>query len=171
MSRKARPSGLDYLPLAAIAAISAVATGLGLGALSTPANFGPRLASVDQKADQVRRWTAVKASAIEFPQGAVCSGGGAKQEDLLRAHVANQAQAGKLTLSSLEVGPDKAAPLGQILIPLRLSFQVQGSYDAILGLMSELSSVRPLVFADTVDLVSHTTSVTLKFRGRVFCSA
>jgi hypothetical protein len=49
-------------------------------------------------------------------------------------------------------------------------FQASGSYESALMAMDQLAKRRPQVFADTVDLTSKTSSVTLVFSGRVFCS-
>jgi hypothetical protein len=160
-----------YAPIIGIAAAAAVVAGLLLVGIGTPSGFQRRLAALDQRTEQLRRWTSVRPSAAHYPQGAVCAMGVAKAEDLLRAGISNQAQAGRLTMSALDVGVDRDAPLGQTLAPLRVRFQVQGSYQGLVELMDRLSQTRPLLFVDNLDLISNTTSVTMKFSGRAYCSA
>jgi hypothetical protein len=169
MRRENNLSG-DLVPIVGIVAAAAVVTGLVLTGLASPPDFARRVAALDGRADQIRRWTSVRPGASQYPQGAICNIGLGKAQDLLRADIGGQAQASGLALSTLEVGADRDAPLGQTLVPIRVRFQVQGAYAAVIGLMDRLSRTRPLLFADAVDLTSNTTSVTMKFSGRAFCS-
>jgi hypothetical protein len=167
-----RPSvpGRDYLLLAGAAAAAAVVTGVVLAQTAMPSNFAQRLAALDQKTEKIHRW-ALRPGAPDFPQGAVCTGGAVRGEAALRARIAAEAQASQLGLSTLEVRLDPDGRPERSLEPLDVTFEVKGTYQAGLDLMARLALVRPLIFAEAVDLTSNTSSVTLKVYGRAYCVA
>lgn len=156
---------------AAVATMSAIAFALLLSALSTPQGYKERIATLQQKVEGVRRMLKPPAELAPYPADAVCAKGVSPTLDQLRKDIGGQAETAKLVLSQVELGPDEQARLGETLIPLQLKLQAQGSYESTIALLALLARHRPMVFADTVDLSSKTSSVTLKFSGRLFCSA
>lgn len=170
MTTPKRPLAISMAYAAAVATAFAIAMNLLASALSTPTRFRDRLTALQEKTDSLRRVLRPHAEPSPYPSNAVCSSGGAEQQRLRNA-LTGQADATKMILSGLEIGPDDQAALGETLFPLRLRFQAQGSYEAALAMMQTLARERPVIFADAVDLTSKTSSVTLKFSGRIFCSA
>ena len=65
---------------------------------------------------------------------------------------------------------EPSTPVGDSLLAVNFRFETIGSYEDAMALLSDLDAVRPTLFADTVDLVSKTSAVSLQFSGHFYCS-
>lgn len=169
MKRPQRLGAVDAAAAAAVAAGCALLGALALGAAARPAGFGERLDKLDAKAAEVAQVLRPRREAGALALDAVCTGDMAGQQERLRTTIAAYGQQLNLELGDVEVRPD--APGRSGLTPLRIRFEATGGYEQVLSALDMLSRERPQVFADSVDLTSNTSSVTLEFAGRVFCAA
>lgn len=168
MSR-ARLSGPGLTVACAVAGGAlAMLTATGLSALAKPSDYAARRAALEQQIDQIERLQNTPRSGATYPKGAVCRGGldqGAKQvEQALRAAAGSEVMVSNLVIEDL---PQADAPG---LRAARVRFEAVGGYGQTVALLSALGPLRPVVFADQVDLTSNTTAVTLQFSGRYYCS-
>lgn len=155
--------------LAAVAgAAAALAFGLGLTAISRPANLAERLDGLETKADEAGRILRARRD-LDVSPDAVCTRDPGEQAAALRTLLSQVTAQQNLEVGSMEVSPD--APERSGMVPVRVRFEVTGGYDASLTALEALSRARPQIFVDAVDLASKTSSVTLTFTGRVFCAA
>ncbi|WP_310540384.1 hypothetical protein [Phenylobacterium sp.] len=168
-------SAADFVSLrpavfaASLALGSALVMALVLTSISTPAGFKSRLAAVsDQVADADRRSRSSSAPGV-FPVDAVCTRTAERQAEFLGDSLQGYAAPLQLDLRGLEIVAGVPSGRGK-LVPVRFRFQASGSYEAAIGLLDALSRQRPQIFADTVDLTSKTSSVTLVFSGRLYCA-
>jgi hypothetical protein len=142
-----------------------------LSAMAKPRDYDARVAAADEKAHRLQRVLRANAPNGPFGWDAICRQPPAREVQQLRKDITAQAEAAKLTLASLEVGPDYQASLGETLSPLRVRLEAEGGYEGALGLLAGLAEAKPSLFIDTLDLSSRTSSVSLKLSGRVYCSA
>lgn len=169
MKRPHRRDATELVLVAAVAAGCALIGAIVLGIVSRPANFGERLEELETKASEVGQILRPRREVGGPALDAVCTGDLAAQEDRLKASLAEYGRRLELELGDVEVRPE--APGRSGLTPLRIRFEATGGYEQVLSALDMLSRERPQVFADTVDLTSNTSSVTLEFAGRVFCAA
>lgn len=160
-------SVVDGAWTAAIAAVCALAAGVALTVLGRPAHLEDRLGAIEQRADQTAQLLRPRQDLGAAPE-AVCSGDLVRQVAVLRTAVSDLGREQDLELSGLDIAPE--APGRSGLTPVRIRFEASGGYEAALTLLDRLGRIQPQVFADTVDLVSQTSSVDLTFSGRVFCA-
>lgn len=156
------------MAMAAVALASAVLTGVLVTVLSKPTDFEDRVAVLTARTELAERMTQRSLGGAAEPLG-VCGTGPASQIQALKDEIAADA-----TRLSLQAGPVEArlADLtGRGVTPIALRLEVSGSYQGAMSLLDTLSARRPMVFVDTIDLVSKTSNVTLTVQGRVFCVA
>jgi hypothetical protein len=168
----ARARGFDIqtpVLAAGLAAAGAIGAVLGAAHLARPDDFAARLAVVEQKMARVRELGAGAGRPDTFPADAACAQTARGAEDV-RRQIAGLASQLNLEVSQLDVAPTPPAGSSR-LAPLQLRFEVDGPYAGAVDLVRRLETVRPMVFVDTVDLTSKTSSVTLAVSGRAFCSA
>lgn len=166
-------SKLDLQSLMLTAAIGlavAVAAGLGLAGLSTPAAFSTRLENLDLRLDELQRLSKLYAGAGGNRTDAICGRPAVEEADVLRQVIMGDAAALGLTVVRAEVSPAAQRP-NSPLIPLSVRLEANGPYEGALTLLAHLQKFSPEVFADSMDLTSKTTSVTLAFSGRAFCAS
>lgn len=171
MSSAPQRTALSIASAAALATACAVAMSLLLTGLSSPPDFQQHIAALEQKIAGARQVLRPHLEGSGYGADAVCKKALGQEVQLLRKDVVAQADAAKLMVSGLDIAPDNQTSLGETLAPLRLKLQAEGSYEGALSLMAGLARERPMIFVDTVDLGSKTSSVTLKLSGRVYCSA
>lgn len=157
----------DTILAAGLALCAAVVMGVTVASLSTPKAFEPRTSKLEQGTDEVRGLLRMRA-ASGLETGVICAGDPAAAARRLREAIGQDAGLLRLTLTSLDVSVEGAEGAG--LSTLRIRLDASGGYDAALGLLERIDGHNPQVFADTVDLVSKTSSVTIRFSGRAFCS-
>lgn len=153
------------LVLAIAAAVAAVA---GATSWSKPHDFETRVAAVNTQL-RTARSLAAGAVARRFPADALCSlsNGGASE----RVGAQVKALAADAQFDHLDVQVSPTRERSGELIPLVVHVSGSGSYEGTLGLLQRLSTLRPMLFVDTLDLASKTSFVTFTLSGRVFCSA
>lgn len=169
-----KPSSSPRLPRGTVPALGLALTGLvaavGLAALATPSDFDARLAAVERDTEVARRQLRQRAPADALPIDGACRAASAREIAALRTALGRTAETFRLQSVTVEVEPDPAADSAR-LTALRIRMDASGPYDAALGALQHLSTVRPMVFVDQVDLASKTSFVTLSVRGHAFCSA
>ena len=140
----------------------------GLSALAKPSHYADRRAALERQVEQIERLQNTPRSGATYPKGAVCRGGldqGAKQvEQALRAAAGPDVTVSNLVIEDL---PQADSPG---LRAARVRFEAVGGYDQALALLTALQPLRPVIFADSVDLTSKTSSIALNFSGRFYCS-
>ncbi|MFZ3004788.1 MAG: hypothetical protein WA047_01345 [Phenylobacterium sp.] len=152
---------------AGLALAAALVLGVTLTALSTPKDFKSRLSTVEQQTVETRGMLRARGTSL-FSPDAVCNRSAEAEANALREELATYGARLNLRLSGLSAAPEVTTTDG--LAGVRLRFQASGSYESALMALDQLAKRRPQVFADTVDLTSKTSSVTLVFSGRLFCS-
>lgn len=169
MKSAARLTPRAVAPVVAIAATMALVTGSLLANLATPPRLEVRTQALESQTLAVQRQARSGRSGIRYPADAVCARGQGGKIDALKEAIAASARTRGLSVVSMSVGPDETAPLSQTLVTLRVRLQATGSYDQVMGLLGDMSTLRPMVFADALDLKSKTSSVALSISGRAFC--
>lgn len=162
------PSQVQTLQTAAVAGVIALIAVAGLAALAKPAGFEARREAVMATAEDAARTMGRRAPA-PLPAGAVCDGGEAASADL-QGKLAQAARAAQLTDVQVTVTAQPAETATPRMRALAVTLEGVGAYEAALAAVQQLGGVRPLVFIDSVDLVSKTSSVGLSVSGRAFCS-
>jgi hypothetical protein len=156
---------------AAIVLGSAVAMGVLLASLSAPQGFGVRLAALAQQADEAKRLARPVRVTDPLAADVACARPAPEQSETLRASLASGASGLGLSVTRLEVSPQGSAGPSAGVTPIVVRVDASGSYEAALGLLAQLHKASPQIFADSVDLVSKTSSVSISFTGRAFCAA
>lgn len=145
----------------------AIVTATGLSALARPEDRAARLAEVERKLGRIETLQRGAAEGgATYPRGAVCREGvglgAAAVERKLRAGL------GQAKLEAIAFEP--STPAGDSLLAVNFHFETVGSYEDAMALLGALNATRPALFADSVDLVSKTSAVSLQFSGHFYCS-
>lgn len=148
----------------------ALVMSIALSSLSRPKDFDERLALLERRTAEAERLARTARTAKAYRPGVICAGSPADQAAAIRSTLESQAGQTQLSLTVVDVSPEGDGGDGARLETLRVRFEAAGAYEAALGLLETLERVQPQIFVDTVDLVSKTSSVTLSFSGRAFCS-
>ena len=152
-------------------ALAAVAFFVILSVLAKPRDFSTRASEIETKAGRAESLFRTGTNANAFAAGSVCEQGVEAQAVAVKARVQAAAQGAGVTLASLGAAPAGPGQDGMTLSAVGVQFQASGRYDQVMGLLAGLANSHPAIFVDTADLVSRTSSVDLKFQGRVFCNA
>ncbi len=165
-----RPSAGTLVTGLAVVGLLAVVSGVLLTKLSRPVGFDERLAALTARTALAERLVRHNAVAGPLAPRGACASGPAGQLQALKDELA--ANATRLDLQPTMVDA-RIAPAGLTpgVTAIALKFEVVGSYAGAMGLLDTLSRRNPAIFAETVDLVSRTSSVSLSFVGRVLCVA
>jgi hypothetical protein len=145
----------------------AIAAAMGLSALARPADQAVRLAELNRKIDRIEVLRRAPADGATYPKGAVCRDGVGRGAILVEQ--ALRADLGQARLVRVAFDPSTAVE-GEGLLAVSFRFETLGSYEDAMGLLRGLDAARPTIFADSVDLVSKTSAVSLQFSGRFYCS-
>jgi len=152
---------------AIIGGAAAMATASGLSALARPDDRSARLAQVEQKLDRLEALERGAAGAgASFPRGAVCREGVGRGTMLVEQKV--RAGLGQAKLQAITFAP--SVPVGESLMAVAFRFETIGPYEDVTALLRDLDQARPVLFADTVELTSKTSAVSLQFSGHFYCS-
>jgi hypothetical protein len=145
----------------------AIAAAMGLSALARPADRTARLAELDRKIDRIEALQRAPSSGATYSKGAVCREGVGRGASLVEQKL--RADVGQARL--VRVVFDPSTPVdGEGLMAVSFRFETLGSYEDAVSLLRSLDAARPAIFADSVDLVSKTSAVSLQFSGRFYCS-
>jgi hypothetical protein len=154
--------------MAAVGLVCAVLTGVLVTVMSKPSGFEDRLAVLQTRTELAERMTQRNMAGVAEPLGA-CANGPSGQLQALKDQIT--AESTRLSLQPSAVETRIADLTERGVTPIGVKFEVSGSYQSALSLLSALSARRPMMFVDSVDLVSRTSNVTLSVQGRVFCVA
>ena len=139
--------------------------------LSRPSELNGRIGVIEsdmRQADGVLRRTADTSHYLPNP---LCRTGPSLAGDLVRtelAHAARDAGLGAPSITMIPLGSQD--PTSQTF-PVTFSVEATGRYDLVLSFLGRLAQSEPEVFADSIDLASKTSAVSLKLTGRVICLA
>jgi hypothetical protein len=167
MSRE-RTGGPGLAVAAAMAGgAMAIVTATGLSALARPDDRAARLAELERKLDRIETLQRGAAGAgPTYPRGAVCREGVGRGAGIVEQKL--RAQLGQAKLAAIAFAP--STPAGDSLLAVNFRFETVGSYEDAMALLSGLDAARPTLFADSIDLVSNTSAVSLRFSGHFYCS-
>lgn len=154
----------------AVGLAGALVFALLAASLARPEGYAERVAALDQKVAEIERLARKARGDRSTRAGQICVGPASAQADALRSQIQDNAGQLQLDLTVVEVAASGDGG-ANALETLRVRFEAAGSYEAAFGLLERLQRLQPQIFADTVDVTSKTTSVTLSFTGRAFCSA
>jgi hypothetical protein len=163
-----RTSGPGLAVAAAmIGGAMAIVTATGLSALARPADRAARLAELERKLDRIETLQrAASDGGPTFPRGAICREGVGRGAGLVEQKL--RARLGQAKLAAIAFEP--STPVGDSLLAVNFRFETVGSYEDAMTVLSGLDAARPTLFADSVDLVSNTSAVSLRFSGHFYCS-
>jgi len=148
--------------------LTATVTVMALVAVAKPRDFAARTAAVAAGLDAAARRVGPRGAALDLPPGALCTLAPPEAAARIRAVVSGAAAAARLDVESLEVTP---RPDERGLSPYEVRLAAGGSYEGAVATLAGLEAARPMLFIETADLVSRTSSVNLQVKGRVFCAA
>lgn len=148
-------------------ALAALVTAMGLSALARPADRAARVAALEVKLERLRRLERAPVGGLVYPKGAVCRQGATRGAALVEQKL--RASLGQAKLVRIAFDP-AATTEGLVPTAVGFRFETVGSYEDATALLNALEVVRPMVFADTIDLESRTSAVALQFSGRFYCS-
>jgi type II secretion system (T2SS) protein M len=165
--RRDRTHGTGLAVAAAmIGGAVAVVAATGLAALARPADRAERLAQVERKLDRLETLQRAAGEGPIYPRGAICREGVGRGVGLVEQKV--RAQLGQARLATIAFEP--STPVGDSLMAVGFRFETEGSYEDAMTLLRGLDAARPTLFVDSVDLVSKTSTVSLRLSGRFYCS-
>jgi hypothetical protein len=151
-------------------ALSGVLSAVALAAIATPPRFEARLAALDADTATAAQSLRKRPRGDILPPDAACPSAGPGEIQALRDALKRTAETFRLEQATVSVEADPAAD-ARGLAALKVQLDGQGQYDAALGALQHLSTLRPMVFIEAVDLESKTSFVTLSIKGHAFCSA
>lgn len=163
------PTTRDAFVVTGVVAGCALGLGVLLAAISTPKQIEVRVKALEAESTAIERLMKSTRSSVALESGTICATPPEDQVQAFREQLTTLANERNLGLTALDVGIDPLRDENAGVIPIRLRFEVSGAYGGAIELLRSLAAHRPAVFADTVDLSSQTSSVTLVFSGRVFC--
>jgi hypothetical protein len=152
-----------------IAALAAVLFFLGLSSIARPQGLQSELATATRQVAEVETRLQSPGDPYAYPTHALCRDSPDVAVAKLRARL-TASGGGAVTLTNLSETAGVADEAGGGLVPVTLQFEADGRYDAVINLLDGLAKSEPEVFVDTADLKSETSSVALKFAGRIYCS-
>ena len=141
-----------------------------LSALSTPQHFGSRLADAEARITRAQSLANQPHDASVYLRHALCRGSPDQVADMVRMEVARAAEQARVTAPQVVVTPVDAQGGEAGAYPVMFTVETMDRYDLVLAFLGRLSQAEPQVFADTLDLTSKTSAVSLKLTGRVLCS-
>jgi hypothetical protein len=141
----------------------------GLSTLSQPPNLKARLDRIDQVADRIGRIPHEAGDPSAYLPHALCTSALSQTGQSLDSQLRGAAAAAGLATPQVAVFPPDAAELDGRATPVTFQLEASGAYESVLGLLRELASNEPQVFADTLDMKTQTSVVSIKLTGRVLC--
>jgi hypothetical protein len=174
-SSKSAPKGLVDFGAVGVVAVSAsvvaAAVYLALLVLAEPGGFKTAMAGLESRTTQAESALKSGRGRSAFPAGSICSDSSDVAAAALKTRLQILAGAAGVTLAEASATPGALGEDGMTLRVINLQFRANGRYDAMMTLLGALANGRPAIFVDTADLANQTSSVDLKFQGRVFCSS
>jgi hypothetical protein len=158
------------VPAVTLAALSGVLFFTALILIARPSGFSARAAQVAADQATITGLHQVLAGPLRFGPNAVCTEPVASAAETLRRLVQADAATLNVTMGTIALTPGSVDQAAGGLAPVAVQFEATGSYDALFGLLGQISRQQPKVFVDNLDLRSKISSVTLKFGGRIYCS-
>lgn len=170
MKRVAIPEAKIVAGCVLVAVASAWLGFSGLAALAKPGQLGGRLARLEPMLRAVERAPRAAGDPSSYAPHAICRTGSVQAGEQLKARIAAAAAEAGLPAPKLALSPPDVEFTTDRLAPVMFQADVTGRYDAVLQFLKLMAEGEPQVFADTMDLKSETSVVSLHFTGRVLCS-
>ncbi len=149
------------------AALTAAVFLFALSEIAHPSDMQARLARATATLSDVEASLQSPGDADAYPPHALCRMGANAAGPALQDRVTALAAGNGLTLTGVSATPGVADETAGGIAPVSLQFQTSGRYDAVIGFMGALARNQPEIFADSVDLKSETSAVSLTFEGRI----
>ena len=153
-----------------LASLVAVIFFFGLSSLARPRGLQAGLAQASRQVDDAESKLQSPGDPYAYPAKALCRDQPELAAAALKDRLAAAASVSGANLSGLTTAPGVEDEAEAGLAPVTVQFQADGRYDAVIGLLSLLNRSQPAIFVDAIDLKSQTSSVSLKFSGRIYCS-
>jgi hypothetical protein len=167
--KRTGPTAGQIATASGLAVVVAAAAAAGLSAVAKPSDYAERLAAVERSTDEATALLRQRRAGQAFGKGAVCIGDPATAAERLRYELTGAASSARLEHPTVTVMARPAS--GRVIAPMEIRLEAAGGYDAALTAIDRMSNVRPVIFIDSVDIVSKTSFVTLAITGRAYCSA
>lgn len=166
---------IDLMPLVLVVAIGAVPLAsayTALCALAMPEHYKQRLRALDGQLERARSLMSAPGDPGAYPADALCQGAPDQAALELRRKLQGLAASTGVSIAGVVVTPELPDSSGSeaALTGVKLQFQSEGSYEAVVGMLGALTKSRPEIFVDTLDLRSHAALVKLQMSGRAYCS-
>lgn len=171
MTRKSTLKPLDLAFAVGAGAAAAVLMGTVLAILSTPKDYAPRIAALEQTVTRGATLVRPVRDRGPFDASVLCTRAAAEQAQVLRDLVMSTTTTAGLSLESLETRLEPALDLSERVMPVRLRLVLTGPYEGAVGFLALLSREQPQLFVDSLDLTPKVSNVSLSLSGRVFCAA
>ncbi len=140
-----------------------------LAVLATPSHLKARLAAIEATAERIDAAPRQFGDPTAYAPHALCRGSPQQAAEALRAALAGSAATAGIAPPRIAVTPPDSAEAGGRPTPVLFELDATGRYDLVLSLLKQLDQAEPQIFADTLDLKSQTSTVSLKLTGRVLC--
>lgn len=149
--------------------VAALATYWILSALSTPPRLKARMDLIETGIGQVEASARRPSISNVYLHHALCHGPSSAAQEVVRTELSNAASEAGLSGAQIALTPASEADMSQRAYPVLFDVEATDRYDLVLGYLQRLASAEPQIFADTIDLTSKTSAVSLKITGRVLC--
>ncbi len=169
MSRRRGP-GAPAITLAIFAALTGGALVFAvLWSMARPPHMRARLDRLEAAIQQVQSRARQPMTGSVYLAHALCRSPPATAAELVRTELVRAAVGARLNSAQVILAPTTMADASERTFPVLFTVQATDRYDLVLGFLQKLAAAEPQVFADTIDLASRTSAVSLKLTGRVVC--
>lgn len=158
--------------LIAMTTVLGVAAALGgfaaLSALSTPSRLRGRVEALEASIERTQGILSRPRDPAHYLSAPLCHARAAEAGNIVRQEISAAAKASGLAAPTVTMSPN-VEDLASQTFPVMFTVDVTDRYDLVLGFLGRLAQSEPEVFADSLDLTSKTSAVSLKLTGRVEC--
>ena len=158
----------------ALTLVIAILTFWGLATLSRSDGLAFQVAAARNDLKILHQLEKVRPKGSAYALGTVCHGDPAAAAVALRQRVTAASAASAASGANLVrvfAAPGRPRADAPDLVSVALNFEARGGQDAVLGLLGNLASGTPVVFAERAEITSQITQLTLKVKGEVLCSS
>ena len=160
--------------LIALATLAGVAVAVGayasLATISTPSHLGKRMDALEAEIESTQTAFSRPRDPSHYLPDPICRVGPSSAGEQVRAELTAAARQSGLAVPAITLASSRD-DLSSEVFPVMFTLDVTDRYDLVLSFLNRLAQSEPEVFADSVDLTSKTSAVSLKLTGRVECQS